>query len=49
MYCVVFELILGNGIPYFPIFLLSGILVWNLFATALVAGVRIRGQQRRGW
>jgi ABC-type polysaccharide/polyol phosphate export permease len=35
VYWVVFDLILGTGIPNFPIFLLSGILVWNLFATSL--------------
>ncbi len=35
VYYVVFDLILGTGIPNFPIFLLSGILVWNLFATSL--------------
>jgi ABC-2 type transport system permease protein len=35
VYWVVFDLILGTGIPDFPIFLLSGILVWNLFATSL--------------
>jgi ABC-2 type transport system permease protein len=35
VYWVVFDLILGSGIPNFPIFLLSGILVWNLFATSL--------------
>jgi ABC-2 type transport system permease protein len=35
VYWVVFDLILGSGIPNFPIYLLSGILVWNLFATSL--------------
>jgi ABC-2 type transport system permease protein len=35
VFYVVFELILGSGIPDFPIFLLSGLLVWNLFSTAL--------------
>ena len=38
VFYVVFQLILGSGIPNFPIFLLSGLLVWNLFATALQAG-----------
>ncbi len=37
VFYVVFQLILGNGIPNFPIFLLSGLLVWNLFSTALAA------------
>jgi ABC-2 type transport system permease protein len=35
VFYIVFQLILGSGIPDFPIFLLSGLLVWNLFATAL--------------
>jgi len=35
VFYVVFQLILGSGIPSFPIFLLSGLLVWNLFSTGL--------------
>jgi ABC-2 type transport system permease protein len=35
VFYVVFQLFLGSGIPMFPIFLLSGLLVWNLFSTAL--------------
>jgi ABC-2 type transport system permease protein len=35
VYFVVFQIILKNGIPTFAIFLISGILVWNLFSTAL--------------
>ncbi len=37
VFYVVFQLILGSGIPNFPIYLLSGLLVWNLFSTALAA------------
>ena len=37
VFYVVFSLFLRNGIPLFPIWLLSGLLVWNLFATALPA------------
>ena len=37
VFYVVFELILESGIPSFPIFLLSGLLVFNLFQTALTA------------
>src|SRR3954453_13331355 len=41
LYLVVFYIafvkILGSGVPAFPIFLLSGLLVWNLFSTALAA------------
>ena len=37
LYLVVFYIafvkILGSGVPAFPIFLLSGLLVWNLFST----------------
>jgi len=35
VFYIVFQLILGSGIPNFPIFLLSGLLVWNLFAAGL--------------
>jgi ABC-2 type transport system permease protein len=31
----VFQVFLGSGIPSFPIFLLSGLLVWNLFLGSL--------------
>ena len=31
----VFQVVLKNGIPFFAIYLISGILVWNLFSTAL--------------
>src|SRR5262249_4220032 len=37
VFYVVFQLILGSGIPSFPIFLLSGLLVWNLFSTGVSA------------
>src|SRR5258706_13923884 len=41
LYLVVFYIafvkILGSGVPEFPLFLLSGLLVWNLFSTALGA------------
>ena len=36
VFWVVFGLILPAGIPKFPIFLLSGLLVWNLWLTGLV-------------
>jgi len=35
VFYVVFQLILGSNIPSFPIFLLSGLLVWNLFSTGV--------------
>jgi ABC-2 type transport system permease protein len=35
VFYIVFQLILGSGIPNFPIFLLSGLLVWNLFSAGL--------------
>jgi ABC-2 type transport system permease protein len=37
VFYVVFQLVLKAGIPNFAIFLLSGLLVWNLFSTALPA------------
>jgi ABC-2 type transport system permease protein len=38
VFYVAFDLILGGGIPRFPIYLLSGLLCWNFFTTALNAG-----------
>jgi len=35
IFWIAFEKILGSGIPSFPIWLLSGLLVWNLFSTGL--------------
>jgi ABC-2 type transport system permease protein len=35
VFYVAFVKILGSGVPAFPIFLLSGLLAWNLFATGL--------------
>jgi ABC-2 type transport system permease protein len=35
VFYVVFQLVLKAGIPNFAIFLLSGLLVWNLYATGL--------------
>ncbi len=37
VFYVAFDLILGSNIPHFEIFLLSGLLVWNLFSTGLGA------------
>ena len=35
VYYFVFSIVLGSGIPRFPIYLLSGLLVWNLFSVGL--------------
>lgn len=35
VFFVVFQIVLGSGIPRFAIFLLAGLLPWNLFSTAL--------------
>jgi ABC-2 type transport system permease protein len=35
VFYILFTYVLPNGIPYFAVFLLSGLLVWNLFSTAL--------------
>src|SRR4051812_27340471 len=37
VFYIAFTVILGSGIPAFPIWLLSGLLVWNLFSTGLGA------------
>ena len=35
VFYVVFQLVLKAGIPYFAVFLLSGLLAWNLFSASL--------------
>ena len=35
VFYVAFQIVLGSGIPFFAIWLLSGLLVWNLFSTSL--------------
>jgi ABC-2 type transport system permease protein len=40
VFSLVFSVVLKNGIPHFPVYLLSGLLAWNLFATALGLGSR---------
>ncbi len=37
VFYVVFQVILGSGIPFFAIYLLSGLLSWNLFSGSLTA------------
>ena len=37
VFYLVFQVFLGSGIPRFPIYLLSGLLVWNFFGTSLGA------------
>ena len=37
VYYFVFSVLLGSGIPRFPIYLLSGLLVWNLFNVGLIS------------
>lgn len=37
VFYVAFQVILRAGIPLFPIYLLSGLLVWNLFSVAVMA------------
>lgn len=38
VFYLVFNLFLPGGIPYFPVFLLSGLLPWTMFSTALAGG-----------
>lgn len=53
VFYVAFSLILRAGIPRYPIYLLSGLLIWNLFTTALSAGtgsiVANAGLVRKVW
>jgi ABC-2 type transport system permease protein len=38
VFYIAFDVILGGGIPRFPLYLLSGLLVWNFFTTAVNSG-----------
>jgi ABC-2 type transport system permease protein len=40
VFSVVFGVVVPNPTPHFPIYMLSGLLAWNLFATSLGVGVR---------
>jgi ABC-2 type transport system permease protein len=40
VFSLVFTVVLRNQIPHFPVYLLSGLLAWNLFASALGMGAR---------
>ena len=40
VFSLVFTVVLSNATPHFPVYLLSGLLAWNLFATALALGSR---------
>src|SRR2546430_12708302 len=35
VFTLVFSVVLPASVPHFPIYLLSGLLAWNLFATSL--------------
>src|SRR5438445_6474688 len=40
VFTLVFSVVLKNNVPHFPVYLLSGLLAWNLFATSLALGAR---------
>jgi ABC-2 type transport system permease protein len=40
VFTFVFEVVLKSGVPSFPIYLLSGLLAWNLFAGSLTLSAR---------
>src|SRR2546422_4724119 len=40
VFTLVFSVVLPAGVPHFPIYLLSGLLAWNLFATSLTLASR---------
>jgi len=40
VFSLVFSVVLRNGLPHFPVYLLSGLLAWNLFSTSLAMGAR---------
>jgi len=41
IYFVVFQLILGNRMPHFVIFLFAGLLLWNLFSLGVLTGTGV--------
>ena len=47
VFYVVFQIILQVKIPYFAIFLLSGLLPWNLFSAGLGGATGVDRRQRR--
>jgi ABC-2 type transport system permease protein len=40
VFTLVFTVVLKNKVPHFPVYLLSGLLAWNLFSTSLGLGAR---------
>jgi ABC-2 type transport system permease protein len=40
VFSLVFTVVLNNKVPHFPVYLLSGLLAWNLFATSSTSAVR---------
>lgn len=40
VFTIVFQVVLRQNIPYFPVFLLSGLLAWNLFSASLAGATQ---------
>jgi ABC-2 type transport system permease protein len=40
VFTLVFTVVLDNPVPHFPVYLLSGLLAWNLYSTSLSSAVR---------
>src|SRR5436305_15311939 len=40
VFSLVFTVVLRNDVPSFPVYLLSGLLAWNLFSSSLSLSVR---------
>jgi ABC-2 type transport system permease protein len=40
VFTLVFSVVLRSGLPHFPVYLLSGLLVWNLFSSSLGLAAR---------
>jgi ABC-2 type transport system permease protein len=40
VFTLVFTVVLNNHVPHFPVYLLSGLLAWNLYSTSTTSAVR---------
>ena len=49
VFSLVFAVVLKNDVPHFPVYLLSGLLAWNLFSTSLTLAARFQDGAFEPW